>query len=259
MSFDSHCHLTANAFREDRDAVLMRARRAGVRGMVCVASNPDDARAALEFARAHDDVWCTAGLHPHEAADAEPGWAEALAPLLWEPEVVGVGECGLDFHYDFAPRDRQVEVFGAQVELAAASGLPLVVHCREADAPMADALRGLPPGVRGVLHCFSGGDRLLEAGLDAGWFVSFSGLVTFRRFQGEAQIRRVPDDRILVETDAPYLAPVPHRGKRNEPAHVLLTTRRVAEIRGIDPEAFGAKVEANARALFGLGPGGGGA
>lgn len=252
MSFDSHCHLTADAFQEDREEVMARARRAGVRGMVCIASTPADARDALRLAESHADVWCTAGLHPHEAGAPAPGWEAEVRALLDNPGVVAVGECGLDFHYDFAPREPQFRVLEAQVAMAAETGLPLVVHSRSADPEMTAVIRDLPPGVKGVLHCFTGGDTLLEAGLAAGWYVSFSGLVTFKRFQGEAQVRLVPADRILVETDAPYLAPVPFRGRRNEPAHVLLTTARVAEIRGEDPAEFGRTVEANARAFYRL-------
>lgn len=252
MSFDSHCHLTADAFDPDREEVLARAREAGVMGMVCIASTPDDARSALELAEANADVWCTAGLHPHEAANATDGWTDRVRDLLSHPRVVAVGECGLDFHYDFAPRDAQFRVLAAQVELAAESGLPLVVHSRTADQEMIQVLRDLPAGVRGVLHCFTGGDELLEAGLEEDWFVSFAGIATFSRFDAMDQVRRVPEDRILVETDAPYLAPVPYRGKRNEPAHVILTTRRLAEIRGVDPREFARTVEANARAFYRL-------
>lgn len=252
MSFDSHCHLTDDAFQEDREEVMARARAAGVEGMVCIASTPADARAALALAEANPDVWCTAGLHPHEAGAAAEGWVDQLRSLLDHPSVVAVGECGLDFHYDFAPRDAQFHVLQAQAALARETGLPLVIHSRNADEEMTAFLRDLPAGVRGVLHCFTGGDELLATGLDAGWYVSFSGLVTFRRFDGESQVRAVPGDRILVETDSPYLAPVPFRGKRNEPAHVVLTTRRVAEIRGEDPAEFAGRVAANARAFYGL-------
>lgn len=257
MSFDSHCHLTADAFQEDREEVIRRARSAGVDGMVCIASTPGDARAALELAETHPDIWCTAGLHPHEAGDAPDGWAEQVRELLPDPRVVAVGECGLDFHYDFAPREAQLRVLERQVELAAVFDLPLVIHSRSADAEMAAVLRSLRDDVRGVLHCFTGSDDLLAAGLDAGWYVSFSGIVTFNRFDASEQVRAVPEDRILVETDAPYLAPVPHRGKRNEPAYVNLTARRVAAIRGDDPEAFARRTVENARTFYRLGPSGG--
>lgn len=252
MSFDSHCHLTADAFQEDREAVLERARAAGVTGMVCIASTPGDAAGALALARTHPDLWSTAGLHPHEAGEAPEGWEAAVRELLPHPRVVAVGECGLDFHYDFAPRRAQLAVLETQVELAAEFDLPLVIHARDADEEMISVLRDLPDGVRGVLHCFTGGDELLETGLAAGWYVSFSGIVTFKRFDTPEQVRRVPADRILVETDSPYLAPVPHRGKRNEPAFVNLTAHRVAEIRGEDPARFARQVDANARTFYRL-------
>ena len=250
--FDSHCHLTADPFAEDLGPVLERARIAGLDGLVCIASNPEDAREALAVARDHDGVWCTAGLHPHEAADARDGWLEDLAALLAEPEVVAVGECGLEFHYDVGPKDRQLEVLHHQIRLAESTDLPLVVHSRDADEEMIRLFEGLPEGVRGVLHCFTGGTALLEAALEADWFVSFSGIVTFKRFAGQELVRRVPDDRILVETDAPYLAPVPFRGKRNEPAHVVHTARAVAAMRGEDEGRFAERVTRNARAFYRL-------
>jgi TatD DNase family protein len=256
MTFDSHCHLTAEAFDADRDDVLDRARAAGVSGMVCIASTPEDADAARALAARHPDVWATAGVHPHESGTVSGDWVAAVAARLEDPRVVAVGECGLEFHYDVAPREVQIGVLEAQIGLAETHGLPLIIHSRDADEDMIRVLRELPAGVRGVLHCFTGGDALLDAALEADWYVSFSGIATFKRFDGGDRVRRVPGDRILVETDSPYLAPVPFRGKRNEPAHVIHTTRVVAELRGEDPGAFGAQVVWNARAFYRL-PGGG--
>jgi TatD DNase family protein len=250
--FDSHCHLTSDAFEGEVEALLERARGAGVVGMTCIASTPDDARAALGIARAHADVWCTAGIHPHEAGTAAPGDLERVGALLDEREVVAVGECGLDFHYDITPRDRQLEIFRGQVALSRKRGLPLVVHSRDADAEMTAELRGEAGRTRGVLHCFTGGDELLEAGLAADWYVSFSGIATFKRFAARDRVRRVPAERLLVETDSPYLAPVPHRGRRNEPAFVAETLRVLAEIRGVDPAALAEVTTANARRFYGL-------
>lgn len=252
MSFDSHCHLTDDAFQEDREEVMARARAAGVEGMVCIASTPADARAALALAEANPDVWCTAGLHPHEAGAAAEGWVDQLRSLLDHPSVVAVGECGLDFHYDFAPRDAQFHVLQAQAALARETGLPLVIHSRNADEEMTAFLRDLPAGVRGVLHCFTGGEELLTAGLDAGWFVSFSGIVTFNKFEGAGAVRRVPADRLLVETDSPYLSPVPERGRRNEPSHLIHTCRRVAEIRGDRLETLAEITRHNAQQFYQL-------
>lgn len=250
--FDSHCHLTSDAFSDDLDEVLARAREAGVEELTCIASTPADAREALRVARGHAGIWCTAGVHPHEAGNAAPGDLESVRALLDEPEVVAVGECGLDFHYDFAPRDRQLEIFRGQVRLALETGLPLVVHSRDADVEMAEELRGEAGRARGVLHCFTGGDDLLEAGLAAGWYVSFSGIATFRRFEGEERVRRVPGDRLLVETDSPYLAPVPHRGKRNEPARVVHTLEALARMRGVSAAELARVTTDNARRFYGL-------
>ncbi len=255
MTFDSHCHLTAEAFDADREEVLDRARTAGVTGMVCVASTPEDADSARALAGRHPDIWATAGVHPHESGAVTGDWVAAVADRLEDPRVVAVGECGLEFHYDVAPRTVQLKVLEAQIELARIHDLPLIIHSRDADADMIPVLRGLPGGVRGVLHCFTGGDALLDAALEADWYVSFSGIATFKRFDGGDRVRRVPGDRILVETDSPYLAPVPYRGKRNEPAHVIHTTRVVAELRGEEPDAFGARMVRNARTFYRLGGG----
>lgn len=252
MLFDSHCHLTADAFDEDREATLARAREAGVERLVTIASDADDAEAALAWARSRDGVWSTAGVHPHEAARATPESLARVRALLDDPGVVAVGECGLDFHYDNAPRDVQFAAFRAQVALAAETGLPLVVHCRDADAEMAAEFDAGAAEVTGVLHCFTGGDALLDRALDAGWYVSFSGIVTFKGFQGQAQVRRVPASRLLVETDAPYLAPVPLRGRRNEPAFVAHTAEAVARIRGLEPGELAALTAANAARFYGL-------
>ena len=232
MLFDSHCHLTADAFDNDRDEVVSRARSAGVERLVTIASNADDAESALHFVSDRPNLWTTAGVHPHEAETATPAELSRVRALLPDPKVVAVGECGLDFFYDNAPRDVQLAAFRAQVALAGEFDLPLVVHCREADAEMITELEGAAGHVLGVLHCFSGGDALMDVALDKGWYISFSGMVTFRRFEGAEQVRRVPADRLLVETDAPYLAPVPKRGRRNEPELVVHTARMIAELRG---------------------------
>lgn len=251
--FDSHLHLTDIAFAEDRADVLARARRAGVTGMTTVASNPADARSCLELARGEDDVWATAGLHPHEAGDWSPGLMDEVTRLSGEPRVVALGETGLDFHYDNAPRARQTESFEAHLALAARTGLPVVVHSRSADSDTAELIRRHAGRVGGVLHCFSGGPALLRAGLDAGWYVSFSGIVTFRSYTDAELVRRVPVDRLLIETDSPYLAPVPRRGRRNEPALVAHTCAAVAGMRGEAVEAVAEATCRNARALYAIG------
>ena len=230
--FDSHLHLSDQAFEEDRSAVLQRARDAGVAELVTVASDPADARRAIDLALATPGVWATVGLHPHEAAAFSVELLAELEDLAALPEVVAIGETGLDYHYDNSPREEQLHAFRSQLQLAERAGLPVVVHSRDADEETAALISEFAGRVPGVLHCFTGGNELLTAGLDAGWFVSFSGIVTFKRFDGAEAVRRVPADRLLIETDSPYLSPVPQRGRRNEPSHLIHTCRRVAEIRG---------------------------
>ena len=212
-----------------------------------------EAERARDWAKGREGVWSTAGVHPHAAQHATP---EALARIrgLLEQEttVVAVGECGLDFHYDHASRATQFRAFQAQIELAAETGLPLVVHARDADPEMIEHLRGDAGTVNGVLHCFTGGDALLDVALQAGWSVSFSGIVTFRGFTHHDQIRRVPDDRLLIETDAPYLAPVPRRGRRNEPAFVAHTAAVVAETRQVTVSELARLTRNNAERFFGV-------
>ena len=250
--FDSHCHLTDPRLAGETGAIVTRAREAGLAGMVTIASNVADARAARAIAAAHEDVWASAGVHPHEAAQADASTFADLRELLADERVVAVGECGLDYHYDHSPRDVQRRVFDAQLALAAELDLPVVVHAREADDDVRDAIRQAGTGVRGVLHCFSSGAALLDAGLEAGWMVSFAGLVTFSKFDAGDLVRAVPDDRLLIETDSPYLAPVPRRGKTNEPAFVRHVAEGVARIRGIDVESLAAATCANAFRFYAL-------
>jgi TatD DNase family protein len=251
--FDSHCHLTDTAFRDDREAVLHRAREAGVTRMVTIASDVADARAALELCRTHEGLWCTAGVHPHEAGAAAPGDIDAIRVLATEnQEVVAIGETGLDFFYDNAPRDRQRDSFSAHLELAGELGLPVVVHARDADAEVATCLREMPAGTMGVLHCFTGGERAFEEAMSAGWYVSFSGIASFRSFGPVDLLRRVPEDRLLVETDSPYLAPVPRRGRRNEPAYVPHVAEAVAAHLGAELTDVARLTTENARRFYGV-------
>jgi TatD DNase family protein len=192
-------------------------------------------------------------MHPHEASRWTAGDRARVRDLASDPRVVALGECGLDYHYDHSPRDVQRRVFDTHVELAAETGLPLVVHSRSADADTAAVLRGLPSGVRGVLHCFGGSDELLDAALPIGWHVSVTGLVTFKRFDGADWLCRIPEDRLMIETDAPYLAPVPHRGKRNEPAWVAEVALAVARHRGETAERVAEYTTRNAERFYGLG------
>ena len=251
---DSHVHLADPAFDADRDAVIAAARQAGASVLVCIGESPDAADRAREIAAAYPRlVWYTAGMHPHEASAFD--LARDL-PRVREHLVhgaVAVGECGLDYHYDNSPRDIQRTVFGAQLRLAADTGRPVVVHTREAQDDTAAMIREAgAAGVRGVLHCFTGPASLAEVALAAGWYVSFSGVVTFKRWADDDLIRSVPGERILVESDAPYLAPVPFRGKRNEPSHVALTLARVAAVRGADIEEMARLIVRNTIGLFSL-------
>ncbi|MDP2954795.1 MAG: TatD family hydrolase [Longimicrobiales bacterium] len=250
--FDSHCHLTDAAFRDDREAVLHRAREAGVTRLVTIASSVADADAAVELARAWPGVWCTAGVHPHEAGGAAPDALERVRELALLPEVVALGETGLDYHYDHAPRGVQRSLFEAHLALGAEVGLPVVVHAREADPDIAAVVRNAPTGTRGVLHCFTGGPLAFEEALARGWYVSFSGIASFKSFAVADLLREVPDDRLLVETDSPYLAPVPMRGKRNEPAYVREVAEAVAGHLGETLEAVAARTIANALRFYGL-------
>ena len=249
--FDTHLHLTSERFSDDVDEVIRRARAVGVSRMVAIATDPRDGREVLGLVRRYPDVlFGTAGLHPHDAsAWSEQAEAEIRA-LLKEPEIVAVGEAGLDFHYDNSPRSIQRVAFEAQLDLAVAHDLPIVVHSRDADEAMLEMILDWGDDVRGVLHCFTGGDALLEAGLDAGWYVSFGGIATFSSFDAEDLVRRVPHDRLMIETDSPYLAPVPERGKRNEPAFLPHVCSRIAELRGVSPEELAAQTTAAALRFY---------
>lgn len=266
MLIDTHCHLTHERYAEDRLEVLTRAHSAGVGGVVGIASDLDDARGLHRFARtvagsdgleegtAVSPVWTTVGIHPHQAETAPRDLRRRLDETLDEiPDAVAVGECGLDFHYDFSPRSAQRDVFRTHLDVARDRGLPVVVHCRDAEEEMAGIVAEAGrAGVFGVIHCFPGNLDLLEAAMGAGWYVSFTGLVTFRSFEGLEAVRRVPDDRYMLETDGPYMAPVPRRGRRNEPAWVPHIRDRVAEVRGEEPTIVETATTATARRFFSL-------
>ena len=250
MLVDSHCHLDFPDFAPEREAVIARARDAGVGAMLTICTRLDEFPSVRAIAEAHDDIWCSVGAHPHEAADYADATAAELAALATHPQVVGIGETGLDFHYDHSPREIQERVFRAHIAASHQSGLPLIVHAREADAEIAAILHETRPPA-GVLHCFSSGRGLAEAALELGLHISISGIVTFRNADElRAIVRDVPLDRLLVETDAPYLAPVPYRGKRNEPAFVAATAEVVAALKGIERDALAAATTDNFFRLF---------
>lgn len=251
---DSHVHLADAAFGGEADAAIERARAAGARALVCIGESPPAAQRAQAIAARHPGlVYHTCGVHPHDAASWDRTRDEESIRQAVVLGAVAIGECGLDYHYETAPREQQRLVVGAQIALAAELARPIVLHTRDAEddtrALLRDASRA---GVRGVLHCFTGSVALAEAGLEAGWYVSFSGIVTFRSWTDEAVLRAIPDEWLLVESDAPYLAPVPHRGKRNESAFVPLTIARLALARGTSPDVIASQTLANTARLFAL-------
>lgn len=251
---DSHAHLGDPAFADDREEVIARIREAGGLGVVCIGESLASAARAQAIAAEHPGfIWWTAGVHPHDAAGFSPvDDANAIHAAMVQG-AVAVGECGLDYHYDHSPRALQRRAFAAQLAIAAQHRRPVVVHTREAEDDTAAMIREAgEAGILGVLHCFTGSAALAEVALAAGWYVSFSGIVTFKKWDGNDVVRLVPDDRLLIESDSPYLAPVPFRSKRNEPAWCARTLSRLAEVRETDAEALGAHVTANARRLFGL-------
>ena len=247
MWTDDHCHLPADL--AEATGVVEEARAAGVTRIITIGTTLSDSTAAIAVARALDGVWATVGLHPHDAKDGLGG----LEPLLSEPEVVGVGECGLDYHYDHSPRDVQRDVFARQIELAHRHDLALVIHTREAwdDTFALLEAHGVPP--RTVFHCFSGGEHEAARALEAGGSLSFSGIVTFANAHDvRAAAAKCPLDRLLVETDAPYLTPVPHRGTPNSPAYVPLVGAAIGSLKGLAADEIAALTWANADRLFGL-------
>jgi len=249
---DSHVHLADPAFDADRESVIARAREAGAAALVCIGESIEAAERARGIAAALPDfLYWTAGIHPHDAAAFEPVRDVAAIRAALDSGAVAVGECGLDYHYDDSPREAQIAAFRAQLGIAAEHDVPVVVHTRDAEDDTAAIVReAAREGVRGVLHCFTGSHALARTAIEAGWYVSFSGIVTFRKWSDDELLRLVPDDRILVESDAPYLAPVPHRGKRNEPAFVPRTIERVAAARGVPAEEIAELTASNCRALF---------
>jgi TatD DNase family protein len=255
MLIDSHAHLEDPRFADDRDDVLARAWDTGVRTILTIGNGdgPDDMGCGLPIAERHDWIFTSVGVHPHDAGRVRSGHLTLMGQLAGRERVVAIGETGLDYYYDNAPRHRQVEVFRAQLDLAVRLDMPVIIHTRDADEDTIALLRQVRPQ-RGVVHCFTGGPRLAECALDLGLMISFSGIVTFRTAGPIREIAEgVPGDRLLVETDAPYLAPVPHRGKRNEPAFIVETAAALAGIRGATLAELGAQTSRNFAELFGIG------
>src|SRR5580693_6295877 len=259
MFIDSHCHLDNDQFAPDRDEVIQRALDAGVQHMVAIGTGdgPPDLEAGIRLADRYPAFYCTVGIHPHDAAKATSETYRNLEQLLKHPKVVAIGEIGLDYHYDFAPREIQREVFIQQMRIARDAAKPIVIHTREAWEDTLSLLAEHWPANRGgIMHCFSGSPAEAARALDLGFYLSFGGILTFpKSLDIQEAARRAPADRILIETDAPYLAPVPKRGKRNEPAFIVETARKLAERRGVSLESIAALTTSNFRRLFRLAPG----
>jgi TatD DNase family protein len=249
---DSHCHLDFKPMFEDMSGTLARARAAGVGTLLTIGTKLREFAKVRAIAEANDNVFCSVGVHPHEAENEETD-SKSLIELTKHPKVVGIGETGLDYYYDRSPRARQKENFRAHIKAASETGLPLIVHTRDADADMAEMLAEAKAAgpLKGVLHCFSSSRQLAEKAVELGFYISISGIVTFKNAEDLRQtIKVLPLERLLVETDSPYLAPVPMRGKSCEPAYVMHTAAKVAELKGIGPEQLALVTSANFFALF---------
>lgn len=253
---DSHAHIQGEEFAQELEAVVDRARDVGVEKIIVVGGAGDlsSNEAAVGLARSFSGLFATIGMHPHDAKDVGDLELAKLRVLVREPGVVAVGETGLDFYYDHSPRQLQVELFSRFIRMARDTGLPLIVHNRAADREVAELLRGEGEGeIRGVMHCFTGSYESAREFLEMGFYLSFSGILTFKNAGLLRDVaRRVPLDRILVETDSPYLAPVPHRGKRNEPAYVRLVAEAVAGVRDVSLDEVAEATSRNAQELFGI-------
>ncbi len=258
MLIDSHVHLDDVRYQPDRTDVFARAQEAGVEAFITIGCDLTTSRAAVDLADRHDHIYATVGVHPHEVKHIEESWYQELAELAKHPKVVGYGEIGLDFHYDHSPRDTQRQTFREQIQLAQQLQLPIVIHTREAQEDTIMILQEEHASqVGGVFHCFSGDAWLAKEALDLGFYLSFSGIITFNSAsQLRDIVQTVPDDRLLIETDAPYLTPVPFRGKRNESAYVKKVAEKIAEVKlGPSPSAFehiANITTANAKILFKL-------
>jgi len=250
---DSHCHLDFPDFTGQVPEVLARAEANGVAHLVTICTRVSEFEKVLAIAESDPRISCSVGIHPHEAADEPTVDAERLVELAKHPKVVGIGEAGLDYFYDKSPRERQRQVFATHIEASRRSGLPLIVHSRDADDDTIEELKigAEKGGLTGVIHCFTSTQKLADAALEIGFYISLSGILTFKSAEElRAVIKTVPLDRLLVETDSPYLAPVPKRGKTNEPAFVKHTAEFAADLFGMSAEDFGAKTTENFQRLF---------
>jgi TatD DNase family protein len=254
MFIDTHAHLDFPEIRPQLNAVLSNARLANVEVIITIGIDEVTNRNALEIAGEHEEVYAALGWHPHEAASADDRLEETLQNWSKHQKVVAVGEIGLDYYRDYSPREKQRQVFARMISVAADLDLPIIVHCREAFEDTLDILRRESTDqTRGVFHCFSGDQAELHQVLDLGFFVSYTGNITYRNTRLQATVEATPLDRLLLETDCPFLTPHPHRGKRNEPAYIPIIAAKLAEIKGLDIEEIARLTSANAYCLFGLG------
>lgn len=253
MLFDTHAHLLAEQFDDDRPQ-LIQTLRGEVDRILEAATDVASSVAASALAQQHDFIYCAAGVHPHDAANVSGSYLDELRAVLREPKCVAVGEIGLDYHYDFSPRDVQKKVFAEQLDLAAEADKPVIIHDREAHGDTMDMIAQRKGKIRGVMHCYSGSLESAREYLKMGFYISFAGPVTFKNAGKLPQIAaEIPSNRILAETDSPYLAPVPMRGKRNNPAHVRYVVEKIAEVRGIRFEEAAQMTYENGKTLFGGG------
>ncbi|MBQ7655208.1 MAG: TatD family hydrolase [Clostridia bacterium] len=249
--FDTHCHLDDEKFNEDREEAYQRMLDAEVKRCVCVGSDLPSSQRCIDIAATHDAVFAAAGVHPHEAKDAPADYLDTLAHMLALPRVIALGEIGLDYYYDLSPRDVQKRVMAEQVELAVQLDVPVIFHIRDAHGDMVDFFRRCKQLPSGIIHCFSGSPETVREYVKMGFYISFAGPLTFKKAPHlQAAAQEVPLDRLLVETDSPYLAPEPKRGRRNEPANVVYTLNKLAELRGLPVEEMAEITWNNACALY---------
>ena len=254
MLFDTHCHLYDTAYNTDRPAVLERARAAGIGRMLCPATDRQSSEACVELARHYDGIYAAVGIHPQEAGRVQPGDIEAIRRMAeQEPSVVAIGEVGLDYHYDTPARDTQKEIFIEMIGLARDLDLPIDIHDREAHGDTMEILRRYGKGLRGVFHCYSGSLEMTTELIRMGFYFGFTGTVVFPNSKRAKQVAsRIPMERLLIETDSPYLTPPPYRGRRNEPAYVRYVAEEIARLRGLDVEYVTSQTTANGLQVFGI-------
>ena len=253
MYFDTHAHYDDEAFKDDAEELLSRMPDCGISLILNPGSNYLSSVAAADFAKRFEHVYAAAGVHPHEALSLDGACLAALKSLACEPKVKAIGEIGLDYHYDFSPREKQRSAFARQIELALELKLPVIIHDREAHGDCMDIIRRYP-GLRGVFHCYSGSPEMAAEITDMGWYLSFTGAITFKNAKKAAEtIKNMPADRIMTETDAPYLAPEPFRGKRNDSRYLPYIAGVIAEIKNTSAEKIAALTNENGRRFFGIG------